>query len=591
MVNTTTILYAYNKPARSLTLNCFVGEVFSVRGGQNPSEKNKDIDYCRIESQTEYRYNLAVRATYMDSNGVQQISDFSIRDIFTGSLTKPTFRMPVLSTFSIVFTNLATNDRCTLGLGARFDSILNDNPAEGNETEVIPALVALRPPTVYPLKGVGTIFVLQYPKNYEETKAEANLVRLVSPSNSCQESGHGHYMEYTTDIPFDDVPPNPLQKYYMRKHHFYEAGSYRICYQENNTAAGYELGIITVFSGNPIYYIMIIDYNQNTYSHATLLIKFHGYNLDTRKNSDMAKLVDENDSCAYGQPAGGVPLNVPLLPKGNYGPYTTYAFWKIVITQAGSYRVCYKRRGEEWTDVPNIIAAWPSLGPTPDSTPTPFPTPIDPVTNEACPTAPTDGEPWIGYTNLRFTMKKNKNIGELTKMIANLFCVPRSAFTIIRMTHNEAGQQVVYVVFSCSGVTLYDGRPACDSVERSNYAVMLSTINSSFLHDNDIDQIVGSTSIAISGDDPDVLSHNRRFWSTLLICVTAIACTGMFVYAVLKYRERRQYFVQFGMDDDKIDDMYMPAMMMTDTNENSHPDTSQRSFQSENTGVNKKYSD
>ncbi|CCW62457.1 unnamed protein product [Phytomonas sp. EM1] len=287
----------------------------------------------------------------------------------------------------------------------------------------------------------------------------------------------------------------------------------------------------------------------------------------------MSKLVDDTDSCKDGAPSAGLPINTNLYPKNNFGPNTTYAFWTVVTKKSGSYKVCYKRRGEEWTEIPSIHIAWPQVGPTQNSTPTSFPIPIDPVTKEACPTAPTGGDPWVDYSSLRFKMKKRKPMDVFANMIVNLFCVPRSAFTIIRMTHEIDGQQVVYVVFACSGVLLKDGRPACDTIERSNYAVTLSKVNSTLLQVNDIDEISGSTSIASAGDDPDVSPRVRSFFPTLIICITALACSGMLVFAVLKYRERRQYFVQFGMDDDGIDDMYIPAMMSAGMDGTGHHDT------------------
>lgn len=65
------------------------------------------------------------------------------------------------------------------------------------------------------------------------------------------------------------------------------------------------------------------------------------------------------------------------------------------------------------------------------------------------------------------------------------------------------------------------------------------------------------TELIIIDDDTSVVIHERaRFALILTIAILFLVLSFSALYGVKKYRERRAYLVQFGLEDGDVNDMY-----------------------------------
>ncbi|KAG5510870.1 hypothetical protein JKF63_06371 [Porcisia hertigi] len=543
----TSTVVDFSTRSKSLTLSCLAYEVLSVKGGQKDNK-----DYCLVEHQTEYSYSLELEAVYTMDNGASMTSRFPIRDMTGGSLTELTVQLPVLSKFSLVFRNLATDPKCHLRLRALLSYETSDT---GNAEYNLPTVVAVEPRTVYANSANRSYIVLDYGADHVPSRSD--IVTLVDFSNGrCdQPDGDVRYMDYLTTIPSTVHLNGNLSQYSTRATTFDKPNTYRVCHRTSQSLVATQIAVITVYAGNPMYYDIISGLNNKgeVLVGVETTIKFYGYDLDTRKNGDEAKFVKFTDECDVGSPAGGVPLTNDLEPEDNYGPNTTYSLWRWTINDGGSFKVCYKRKAVNvWTEVP-FIEDVAMADPREDSSSSaPIPVPTDPSTQEECAMATQKvGEPWPKFKSVEIVLMEQKMPDNFLDSLSSLLCLRRYLMTVAHLRHNEEGKQVVFLVLNCEENENVTKRE-CSSIERLNYFV---SIPNEKLQSYGILSVRGSTHMFAFGDD-ETTGRKSNTFGYLVLSVSILGATGMVIFAVSRYQERRHHFVQFGLDDDEIDDMY-----------------------------------
>ncbi|CAC9447760.1 hypothetical protein CGC20_1495 [Leishmania donovani] len=540
----TSTLHSFSGRTHSLTMTCLAYEVVSVKNDHT------DKDYCLVEHQTEYMYALTIHAVYTTGNGATVERNFSIRDMRGGSLTELKVAMPTRSQFSVMFTNLATDTRCNLQVRALLSYEMADKARVGNNT---PTVVAVSPRTVYSKSADRSVLVLDH--GVGQVPQSTDIVSLVdfSQGTCAQPDGDVLYMDYFTAIPDTVHVYGNRAQFSVRAITFREPNTYRVCYRAQNSHVATQIGVITVYAGNPAYYDVVGGANEKgeVLVGTETTIKFYGYGLDTRKNGDEAKFVEFTKECDTGRPAGGVPLADDLEPEDNYGPNTTYSLWKSTITEGGSYKVCYKRKAANaWTEVPFIEDVAIADRPGESTTKAPAPTPTHPSTHEECPMATETVErPWSKFKSAKIVLTTKKLPSDFLSTLSSLLCLRRSMFTLAYLKHNSEGKQVVFLVLNCEENENAAVRE-CSSIERLNYFVSLSKKQ---LEDHGIESVQGSTHMLAFDEDE---GSSGNVFGLILLCVSILAAGGMVVFAVGRYMERRHHFVQFGLDDDDIDDMY-----------------------------------
>ncbi|KAH9599953.1 hypothetical protein LSM04_004615 [Trypanosoma melophagium] len=540
---------------RNLTLTCLVYEVTSLTGGLN----RDGWDPCSVPHQTEYLHRLVIRAKKENKNtGNSVVTDYDVKDMAGGSLGDISIRLPDAGKFSLVFMNKGNNARCTLQIRAIISYLQSAKEAQSTH---LPVVVSVIPRTVYIRRTSTTKFILRYPKGADVHKARRDIVTLKSLDKECADNiSEGSDMRLPSSKSefnsFED--PSTLGE---RDYFFDRPETYRVCYRARGDTLSTELAVVRVFDGNPSYYQIIDgqDKDGRVLVGVKTTIKFHGFDLDTRPEGDRAKFVWDSEDCATASPAGGVPEDTDLGPADDYGPATTYTLWTWVLRQGGAFKICYKRRHGLWTEVPSVTDLGYNTAPTAapgSANNSVIPQPTDPVTKKGCPMAPenTRENPWVSYEAIRLTLNTTRLPADFLKRVSQTFCIPRAALAVTHITHNMERRQVVYISILCED--LGEARP-CDTLERQNYILSLGKANSSILTDLSIVSVKGINSLFAFGDDPLFVKGDRDHTLVIsLTCLTVVLVTAMTVFGVLKYRENRQYFVQFGTDDDDVADMY-----------------------------------
>ncbi|ORC85146.1 golgi/lysosome glycoprotein [Trypanosoma theileri] len=547
------------KKLKNLTLTCLVYEVTSLTGGLN----RDGWDPCSVPHQTEYLHRLVLRAKEKNKlTGNYDVTDYDVKDMAGGSLGDISIRLPEAGHFSLVFMNKGENPRCSLQIRAIMNYM---ESAKESQDAYLPVVVSVVPRAVYIRRTSTTKFILRYPKGTNMHKAKNDIVTLKGLDKECADNtseGIGMRLPSVKSDFHSFEDPSTLGE---RDYFFDTPETYRICYRAKGDALSTELAVVRVFDGNPSYYQIVEgqDKDGRVLVGVKTTIKFHGFDLDTRPEGDRAKFVRDSEDCATASPAGGVPESTDLGPSDDYGPSTTYTLWSWVLRQGGAFKICYKRRHGIWTEVPSVTdlgysAAGPptTTAPGDSNSPAVIPQPTDPITKKACPMAQenTRENPWVSYEAIRMTLNTTKLPDDFLKKVSQSFCIPRAALAVTHITHNMEKRQVVYISILCED--LGETRP-CDTMERQNYILSLGKENSSILTDLSIASVKGINSLFAFGDDPLFTKGNGdRTVVVLLACLTVIMVTGMIVFGMVKYRENRQYFVQFGTDDDEVADMY-----------------------------------
>ena len=320
---------------------------------------------CEVPLQTQYPFRLFLRATGTTGDSKPYTNEYDIRDVF-GSVNQLTVTSPYASKFEVVFQNAAQNKDCILGIRA----VISATELAGFDVDAnAPTIVGVDPQLVFQNNPVH--FVLKHPTTGSESINDTMF--LVPIESLCTDAATRISLSEVTDVELlKKYPTDSTATYDVWVSAKPAAAAYRVCHA-TGFRGGFEIALLNVFKGNPSYFD-VVSSGGKIYVGSPVTIKFFGYELDARPNRDLAKLVGDSNSCEDGEPAGGVPLANDLGPVDSYGVDTDFTTWAFTITQGGSYRVCYKRAGGSWVDVPSIDDLPAGAAPTVPPAPAPIPT-------------------------------------------------------------------------------------------------------------------------------------------------------------------------------------------------------------------------
>ena len=517
--------------AQTLLVECLAFEIksMSARG------------VCEVAHQTMLPFNLYIRARGTLANNIPYVDRFDVKDVVGGSINRLTVTAPVDAEFELIFENKNTNPDCLMSARAIFTHTL----VAGSQNDNLPTIVNLDPRTAY--EGSPTNLVVKHSNN---NHADA-LLFLVPVEDACATSTAATNLKPVTDAkqlakyltPFE----GSADKYSVWTSPNPHTDNYKVCASVDARDKGNEIALLTVFGGNPMYFEVAKGSGDQgkVYTNSPITLRFHGYDLDTRPYKDMAKLVEESATCDA-NPAGGVPLATDLGPADSYGPNTVITEWTFAIVKDGGYKVCYKRFGAPWIDVPSIDDLPPGAVQVPTTTTRP-PIPTNPRTKGSCPLAsPRDTHPKYSNNYLKLTLRHATLPTFFRSLLSEVLCVPQSAIVFpIPVDSSRGGTTVLYLDIDCDGVS-------CGSQDRKDY--LLEIANSprppadySSLMVALVEEV--STSGIVTRNNHYLGSPEAKSYF-IIGCLTIIIVVAVAVYGIIQLRKNQHHFIQFGIDDD-----------------------------------------
>eukprot|EP01062_Namystynia_karyoxenos_P064982 TRINITY_DN5819_c0_g1_i1.p1 TRINITY_DN5819_c0_g1~~TRINITY_DN5819_c0_g1_i1.p1 ORF type:complete len:719 (+),score=207.91 TRINITY_DN5819_c0_g1_i1:128-2158(+) len=234
----------------------------------------------------------------------------------------------------------------------------------------LPTLTAVTPTSIY-LRTPVTFAFQQARTAHQHDRAKAIHRDAFPPGtvDPCEYEGeHAYHMERGKEEDSTEVLERGLQAYFT--HTFNRVGLYFLCYgphQEDGDIDFQEVATVTVFGGNPDYFVMYYKPPSAPSQPPVYVFIFYGEGLDLRPHvaananhtgqGDRAKVVYQSGDCADelqpGVPgAGGVLMGTDLGPDDSASSHL--AEYYIVFQTGGRFRICYQRFGHEWIEVPNL---------------------------------------------------------------------------------------------------------------------------------------------------------------------------------------------------------------------------------------------
>eukprot|EP00756_Hemistasia_phaeocysticola_P020275 Hpha_TRINITY_DN15710_c3_g7::TRINITY_DN15710_c3_g7_i1::g.41689::m.41689 len=239
-------------------------------------------------------------------------------------------------------------------------------------TYTLPTLVGLTPASIYLKDSEPVTFCFQQARNpHPHDRAKAIHRDGVPPLtvDPCQYEGpHAYNISRGDGEGSEEVDEEGFYAYYT--HRFKRVGLYYICYAPYQPDGQYdyqEVATVTVFGGNPDYFMMTVRRPERPHMPWTYVFTYYGEGLDLRPHrlrtttqigqGDRAKLVFQTGDCsdelkAGEAGAGGTFMGVDLGPDNTYPSH--FAEYPVQFRTGGRFRLCYQRFGHEWVEVPNI---------------------------------------------------------------------------------------------------------------------------------------------------------------------------------------------------------------------------------------------
>eukprot|EP00744_Colponema_vietnamica_P006767 GILI01009809.1.p1 GENE.GILI01009809.1~~GILI01009809.1.p1 ORF type:complete len:595 (+),score=159.98 GILI01009809.1:115-1899(+) len=537
--------------AQTLLVECLAFEVTSMSA--------KGV--CEIPHQTMLPFRVYIKAKGVRASNAPYNDEFDVKDVVGGSINRITVTAPVDAEYELMFANTNTNPDCLMNVRAIFTHSTDTSATDSK----LPSIVNLDPRTAF--EGSPTNLVIKHSSNDHNDES----IFLVPVEDECGSSRSRTELKAVTDS-------ESLETYtgqYGPMAEFYSVWStrnprtdnYKICGSTSQNDNGNEIGLLTVFGGNPMYFEIAAGSGEQgkIYTSTPLTLRFHGYDLDTRPYKDMAKLVDETSTCDTGTPAGGVPMATDLGPTDSYGPNTIITEWTFSIINDGGYKVCYKRFGSSWIDVPSLDDLPPGAVKVPTTT-TIAPIPTNPRSKNSCPRAqPRSQGPKYTNTYLKLTFKQKDIPSFFRALLGEVLCVPSSAIVFpIPVDTTSTGLGVLYLDIECDG-------KACGSQDRKDYLLELATndpnnaeylnLQLALVEEVSTNGIITRNDHHLKGEDGGVAKKKGFFF--VVGCFTLIVIAGIVVYGMLQFRKNQHHFIQFGIDDDDDVDIQEPPRVST----------------------------
>lgn len=520
-------------------------------------DKSSDECAARENKNDNADFRLYLLAKWLQ-DGDEKSMTWDLSDTIGGSVQRLRYSLSHKAQFQLVAAH--TGDRCAIRVRALFEYTLSSQTEE-EKSQLLPVMTGMFPITAYAdRRSTDSFFMFKILGG----PGPNDHVTVIPGLFNCRDNGaDGSPATLTTKMEYTRVSGRVVKNPELHsfwKYKFTSSGNFRICYKYRDLSPEL-VAIVTTFGGNPGYFTVAdgAGAQGEIFLNVPTTVRFYGDELDTRPGGDQAKFVVDSASCQFGNPAGGVAVASDLGPGDTFGLGSTFADWHFVLKEGGVYRVCYKRKGHEWTEVVSIDdlpreARHSTPAPLPDD----LPPPTHAVTHKECDMAPhRDNEP-EGPTYLQLSISTPELSKTFRQDLAQTMCVPTEVVDIIATNH-FGGSLVVTLDFVCHGVLI---NHPCSGRERKN--MLLYRVNK--LKDADIVKELKIFAIAelkvegvmaISDDkyetQVEVRDSKRSPLATFMICVTVLAVCAAGVWGFKKYREGHPQFIQFGLDDDDDD--------------------------------------
>eukprot|EP00759_Apiculatamorpha_spiralis_P000731 PhF_6_TR1033/c0_g1_i1/m.2098 len=417
--------------------------------------------------QPQYQYRLYIKARSLEDASIERKWD--VEGLLGGSVDYVVYSLPnsPMTTFSLHFRNEHEHE-CDLQVYYLLTYFrTEDNVFEFSEDGSIGALVSLNPRTIYTGDTVSLTF---------ETEAESDDDDVVFTTDDCDA---GTSLDKGDDVDSDEahlMQLGPHRSVWTTT--MVAGGTYAICYKHE--MSWYFVGQITVFGSNPSYYVMDDGQPRRHRMREFITFHFHGRELNRAPGGDRAKMVRANESCSTGPAIGG-----GMIESSNLGPddsvNQTTSDYIIKVTSSGGFRVCYKRLGGEWNEIPNqldlpigqrnVTTRAPR---TSQPTKPPVPRTLEPSSSSLPTTSPVNVknesatlpclQNWTHLYNISSVSIQSRNIeGEklnettVKDMISNSLCICEMHISVQRATNNNSYDVSFVCTNSTCDASLFNG--------------------------------------------------------------------------------------------------------------------------------------
>eukprot|EP00759_Apiculatamorpha_spiralis_P027345 PhF_6_TR30172/c0_g1_i1/m.44265 len=460
----------------------------------DPESLTSNSEHCHANELPPYR--LFVKAEHESG----RVDNWDLESMTGGSLDQIVYSSPDPARFSLKFRN-EHPQKCNMRIYFIIEYSFRVE-AGTDMTEPLPVLVEITPMTAY--LNQPTVFTFQLDREYPDDQMKA-----VPVHHNCQNStGDGVARGGDSkELHYDSVTKSAWT------HVFKTPGSYKLCYKHGDNKYE-EAAQITVFGGNPNYFVVGNGNVQILWVGEPQLFRFKGQGLDARPGRDAAKMVFMELSCD--DPATGGLLLEDLGPDDQEN--VTETVYNVTFQLSGRFRVCYKPYGQPWVEVPDIDdlpddVATPLVTPPPGKWsdapvtvgPTARPT-LKPTLPPTCGTAPPREDPPTYLTKLQVTVHATSLPVTLTTQFASLLCLPENVTIIDSVSTNTKDSKVTV------GIFVRDCTPQepCywDARERMNYILYKWNTDAATLFDPRIQSIVEVPRGVDVVDDSTTQPHN-----------------------------------------------------------------------------------
>lgn len=267
--------------------------------------------------------------------------------------------------------------------------------------------------------------------------------------------------------------------------------------------------------------------------------------------NDQLKLVEINKKCKYADPIGSLVSSVAGVSSNK-----EISEWLFKVTEAGSYDICYYHAAhEEWVEVspragrpiPKEEERTSTLEPSPE-----------------CPTLPSTIHQYpyeLVEVTVHSSRKKDPRVllTNLTSFVARVLCLPALEVATIQLRAIASSKEENTVTYAWYFTILCT---KCDYIERINYLPYYFAEHRDEFYNRGMSQMIGRYNVPV-----DVGKEAQKQSSRFLLLLTSIfflTAGGLFVFGVLKYKERREQFDGldngFGLLDGDMEDLFPPVL-------------------------------
>eukprot|EP00759_Apiculatamorpha_spiralis_P018255 PhF_6_TR24760/c0_g1_i2/m.33956 len=478
-------------------------------------------------------YRLFVKAEHQRQGSVA--STWDLEDVVGGSVDQLLYSSPGHTRFTLNFRN-EHREHCDM----RFFYIIEYEfviESTDDVTNPLPGLVEVSPQNIYAGKQVTFTFdVLDRTDTTDEVRVIPNTYQCnmsaFLPASLAEPMQQGGISKETHG---DDITKS------VWNHVFQSSGTFKICFRHGVLFE--KTAEVTVFGENPQYFVVA---ESIILVGVPVLFRFYGTNLDTRANGDEAKMVLMKYTCEG-------PASDGALPTHDMGPddtaNATVSVYNVTFLIAGRYRVCYRRRGRAWGEVPDLDdlpddVSKPLVTPPPGQWSMPPRPPMGsmppwngggmpphPSPRQTCSPAPQRISPSY-QTLLQYKIRGTEVPSDFAYTISKLICVEPENNTIIDDIHK--GDSYAYVKLYVKDCDSWDLTCTYDARDRMNYAIYDWSLNpQKYPNVIDLEEVRRGLLIIESDGGVRVVDDSSSNWTPgHVVLIVALVCGVLIAMAV-----------------------------------------------------------